>query len=65
MAFLANIEACRGDCRGALPQDFQASDKTIATLMNVLLDLPPDELLTAEYIKGRRKRARVLRRRGS
>lgn len=60
MGFLAYIEDCRGDYEGGLQRDFQVSDKTMATLMNVLLDLPADKLLTAEYVKGRRQRARGL-----
>ncbi|ALN88032.1 hypothetical protein LC55x_4784 [Lysobacter capsici] len=60
MAFLAYIEECRGDFDGDLPRDFQVSDKNMANLMNVLLDLPVEKLLTAEYIKGRRQKARGL-----
>ena len=60
MAFLAYIEDCRGDYDGALPRNFQVSDKNMATLMNVLLDLPVEKLLTADYIKGRRRKARGL-----
>lgn len=60
MAFLAYIEECRGDCDGDLPRDFQVSDKNMANLMNVLLDLPVEKLLTTEYIKGRRQKARGL-----
>ena len=60
MGFLAYIEDCRGDYDGALPRNFQVSDKNMATLMSVLLDLPVNRLLTAEYIKGRRRKAREL-----
>lgn len=60
MAFLAYIEDCRGEYDGGLPRKFQVSDKNMATLMNVLLDLPVERLLTAEYIKGRRQKARAL-----
>lgn len=58
MLFLAYIEDCRGDYAGGIPRDFHLSDKNMATVMNVLLDLPDDKILTAEYIKGRRQRAR-------
>lgn len=58
MLFLAYIEECRGDYIGALPRDFHLSDKNMATVMNALLDLPDDKLLAAEYIKGRRQKAR-------
>jgi len=60
MGFLAYIDECRGDYDGGLPPDFHVSDKAMATFMNVLLDVPGDKLLTAEYIKGRRQRARGL-----
>ena len=60
MAFLAYIEECRGDHDGALPRDFQLSDRSMATLLNVVFDLPVDKLLTAEYVKNRRQRAREL-----
>ncbi len=58
MAFLAFIEESRGGHDGTLPQDFQLSDRSMASLLNVVLDLPADKLLAAEYIKGRRQRAR-------
>jgi hypothetical protein len=60
MAFLAYIEDCRGNHDGALPRDFQLSDRSMASLLNVVFDLQVDKLLTAEYIKGRRQKARSL-----
>lgn len=60
LAFLAYIEECRGNHDGALPYDFQLSDRSMASLLNVVFDLPADKLLTAEYVKGRRQRARTL-----
>lgn len=60
LAFLAYIEECRGDYAGSLPSDFQLSDRSMASLLNVVFDLPVDKLLTAEYLKGRRQRARGL-----
>lgn len=58
MLFLAYIDECRGNYDGGLPRDFHLSDKNMATVMNILLDLPRDKILTAEYIKGRRQKAR-------
>lgn len=55
---LACIEDCRGDYDGWLPRDFRVSDKHMATIMNVLLDLPSEKLLSAEYIKNLRKKVR-------
>lgn len=60
LAFLAYIEECRGNHDGALPYDFKLSDRSMASLLNVVFDLPADKLLTAEYVKGRRQRARTL-----
>lgn len=63
--FLAYIEDCRGDYDGGLPRDFRVSDKSMATMMNVLLELPPERLLAAEYIKNLRQKLREGKRRTS
>ncbi|MGE8286518.1 MAG: hypothetical protein ACN6RG_01080 [Stenotrophomonas sp.] len=60
LAFLAYIEECCGNHDGALPYIFQLSDRSMASLLNFVFDLPVDKLLTAEYVKGRRQRARGL-----
>lgn len=60
LAFLAYMEEARGDHAGALPPTFQPSDNALAAIMNVLLDAPPDQPITADYIKGRRRRAREI-----
>lgn len=60
LALLAYIEECRGNHDGALPYGFQLSDRSMASLLNVVFDVPVDKLLTAEYVKGRRQRARDL-----
>lgn len=57
-AFLAFIEDSKGDFEGRLPVDFKLTDKTMADLLNVVLDLSPENLLTSERIKGVRHRAR-------
>lgn len=60
MALLAGIEDRRGTFPGSLPPGVMPSDATLASLVNVLLDLGPDELIDAAYLKGRRQRARDL-----
>lgn len=55
-AFLAFIEESKGDFEGRLPVDFKLTDKTMADLLNVVLDLSPETLLTSERIKGIRHR---------
>ena len=42
-----------------LPIDFHLKDATWATLINVLLGLPPEKIIDAEYIKGVRQRERA------
>jgi hypothetical protein len=46
---------------GPLPLGFELSDKTLASLGNCALDLPPDELITDEYVKNIRQRLRAAR----
>lgn len=60
LAFLAYLEECRGNHDGTLPYGFQLSDRSMASLLNVVFNLPVNKLLTAEYVKGRRQRARGL-----
>lgn len=47
-----------GTKMGNLPLGFHLSDETWASLMNVLLDLDPDEIVDAAYIKRTRQRTR-------
>ena len=42
-----------------LPIDFHLKDATWATLIIVLLGLPPEKIIDAEYIKGVRQRERA------
>lgn len=60
--FLRNIfdrirEISDGSAYGLRP-DFRLSDASLATLCNVVLDLPPDEMTDAAYLKGARQRLR-------
>lgn len=43
---------------GRLPKDFKLSDDSMASLVNCLLDLGPDEPVDSAYIKGFRQRER-------
>lgn len=44
---------------GSLPQDFRATDNTLASLVNCALDLGPDDLVDGPYVKRLRQRVRV------
>lgn len=46
---------------GHLPKGFHLKDDTWATLVNILLDLQPDELVDGAYIKRVRQRTQELR----
>ena len=43
---------------GPLPQDFRASDNTLASLVNCALELDPDDMVDGPYVKRLRQRAR-------
>lgn len=51
-ALRASIDENRGDWVGAIPRTFVLSNETMATLVNVLLDLSPDEMVDAIYVKN-------------
>lgn len=55
-AIQAGIEDNKHGGMGGLPRSFELSDSAMATLGNVLLDLPIDDLMTAEYVKNLRGR---------
>lgn len=57
-ALLASIEDHRGDHQGGIPTTFEFTNSALADLVNVLLELPPKELVTEEYLKTERHRAR-------
>lgn len=46
----------RGTWLGGFPRKFAPTDSALATLVNVLLDLPPSELIDASYVKNLRRR---------
>lgn len=60
-ALRESIDEIRGDWLGGVPEAFVLSNDAMATLVNVLLDLPPDELVDGTYVKnlGRDKKLGV------
>ncbi|MDH5833949.1 hypothetical protein [Luteimonas kalidii] len=60
-ALRESIDEIRGDWLGGIPKAFTLSNDSMATLVNVLLDLPPDELVDGTYVKnlGRDKKPRI------
>jgi hypothetical protein len=58
-ALLASIEDHRGDWLGAIPRHFEFSSAALATLLNVLLELPADDLVSDDYVKNQRHRYRA------
>lgn len=57
-ALLALIVENTGDSYGAIPRSFELSNGAIADLINALLELPPEEILTEGYVKTERHRFR-------
>jgi len=55
-AIQAGIKDNQHGGMGGLPRSFELSDSAMATLGNVLLDLPVNDLMTAEYVKNLRSR---------
>lgn len=55
-ALRESIDENRGDWLGAIPKMFGPSNDAMATLVNVLLDLPPEEMVDATYVKNLRHR---------
>jgi hypothetical protein len=58
-ALLSAIDENRGDWLGAFPIKFRLSDEAMATLVNVLLELSPKELIDAIYVKNVRHRGKT------
>lgn len=57
-ALLAGIEEQKGASDPSWPADFRPTDATLATLMSAALNLGPEELVGAEYVKRLRQRYR-------
>lgn len=55
-ALRESIDENRGGWPGAIPKSFGPSNEAMATLVNVLLDLPPDEIVDATYVKNLHQR---------
>ena len=58
-ALFADLEDEGRGCEPSWPEDFRPTDATVAALMNCALDLGPDEMVGAEYVKGLRQRDRA------
>jgi hypothetical protein len=56
-ALLASVEDHRGDWLGGIPTSFEFSNGALADLVNVLFELPVDDLVSDEYMKTERHRA--------
>lgn len=50
-------DICDGSVYGLRP-GFRLSDASLGTICNVMLDLPGDEVIDAEYVKSARQRLR-------
>jgi hypothetical protein len=57
-ALLVAIDENRAGDHGQLPDDFKASDGTLGTVANCALDLDPDDMVGAPYVKRMRQRLR-------
>jgi hypothetical protein len=55
-ALLAAIEMRRGEYAGAIPHSFEFSNAALADLINVLFELPADDLVNDDYVKTQRHR---------
>jgi len=55
-ALLSAIDEIRGDWLGAFPARFRPSDEAMATVVNVLLELPPNEVIDGTSVKNVRHR---------
>lgn len=55
-ALLAALDENRGDWHGAIPRTFELSNAVLADLLNVLLELPRDDLVGEDYVKTQRHR---------
>ena len=55
-AMFARVSNCLASVGGALPETFRLRDKDWADLVNVLLDLGPDDIVSTDYVKNLRYR---------
>jgi hypothetical protein len=57
-ALLAAIDENRGRNHGQLPNDFKATDNTLASFASCALDLGVEDLVDGPYVKRLRQRER-------
>lgn len=60
-AWFVALEEARRGLHKFLPDDFELTDRSAASLMSCALDLAPDEVVDATYVKGLRQRQRGKR----
>lgn len=59
-SWFASLEENSVRCFGFLPAGFRVSDEAMASLADCALDIEPDQMTGAEYVKRLRQRAREL-----
>lgn len=64
-AFFAAIADAAARNYGFLPNDFQLTDRSVASLMSCALDLGPEEIVDAGFVKRLRQRERTRARQAS
>ncbi len=57
-AFFIEIDESRKQAGGELPDNFRLSDNAYSIIANCVLDLDPDDMIDASYVKGVRQRVR-------
>lgn len=60
-ALRAAIDENKGTWFGAIPNDFALSDQGMATLINVLLDLPVEKMIDPVHVKNSRNKHKKLK----
>lgn len=60
-ALQAAIEESRGSWLGAIPVDFTLTDQSMATLINILIDLPVEKMVDYTHVKNSRSKHKKLK----
>lgn len=59
LALFAGVDENRAEEHGPIPDDFRLTDETWAALISAALDLPAEQIVGADYVKGVRQRQRL------
>jgi hypothetical protein len=59
LALFAGVDENRTEEHGPIPDDLRLTDETWAALISSALDLPAEQMIGADYIKGVRQRQRL------